>query len=728
MNIHPVIFVIASLIASANCQVKRESRQIEARNNDGVRTEAPERSLLYAKHIPGELIVTMNVKVSRDLILGIGDSDELIDSFGCDEYECLSEELIGSRSSLGVNRDVHISYLLRFKDKSDDHLYDSFCRIKRLGSVAAVDPNFVRTRNSVEDPIDERYSEQWGLQAINAPAVWKNYGAGSYGTRIGVLDDGVYPHEDLKIDTNLSRDFVGGPRYGGGHGTHVAGICGAIGDNGKTINGLYKGIGVVGVGQKATVVDLKVANYCWKSDRNDPNGGYYISVSTDSNVIKAVDFATSKWDTSQRISVLNYSYSGYSDTTPDTFNIFGQSFTIKNPMSDSILLSFRSFPGTVVWSAGNDANPLDDNEYRYSPNLISVGSFNGAGLISEFSNWGPAVNIYAPGDDIISTINEAGNYASWSGTSMAAPFVSGVAAYLYSKFPGITARQVKEAIVESVNYEKVIHTGNGVMEPIKKLDFAAAYEKAYDLYNEAGNYPIKLEMLNYLGGKWKILVSNTGRSALNVAYPKSNCSEQDVTKFPSNNCGTFSLSGKSSKVIEIPYNENKGLCFPVGVYSNGIRKITYLYCNTWDHYVQNRFLRFSEDYTSSTVPGTHLSSAPEVGLDFEIKSSRINWFVRDWKITIKNKVSKTVDVMYNSKMCFYDDGLNWKNLSDVQQISLTANGTSSEMWINANGTADAIAMCLVYVDDFGLKRGYVSVANGIGSNGHGTLGHKTISL
>lgn len=87
-----------------------------------------------------------------------------------------------------------------------------------------------------------------------------------------------------------------------------------------------------------------------------------------------------------------------------------------------------------------------------------------------------------------------------------------------------------------------------------------------------------------------------------------------------------------------------------------------------------------------------------------------------------------VDVMYNSKMCFYGDGLDWKNLADVEQMSLAPYESSSQIWINANGTADAIAMCIVYVDDYGLKRGYVTVANGISDNGHGTLGHKAVSL
>ncbi|MCR5693277.1 MAG: S8 family serine peptidase [Bacilli bacterium] len=720
-----VTLIVFSLLSSANLHIEKKTNRINNDYEACLKAETPEKSMLDAQHVPGELIVTVDAKTSRDVICGTKKSEELIEDFNCDEYECLSQELIDSRCSLSVNRDIHVSYLIRYEDKTDEHLYDALCNIKKNSSVDAVEPNYIRLSNSVDNPVDEYYSEQWGLRAINAPAVWHRYGTGSYEkTRIGILDDGVSPHEDLCIDASLSRDFsAGGDRYGIGHGTHVAGICGAIGDNTKIEGGVESGVGVVGVCQKATVVDLKVASKVWIKDNTIPAGGYYSDRSSDSTVLKAVNYAISKWETSQRISVLNYSYSGYSNKY---VTLFGD-FTVRNPVNRNILLSFRSFPGTVVWSAGNDGEARGDNGFRYCPNLISVGSIDETGEISGFSNWGPSVNIYAPGGNIFSTFRD-NQYVAKNGTSMAAPFVSGVAAYLYSKFPGITARQVKDAIVESVNYEKVIHAGNGILEPIKKLDFLAAYNKAYGLFNETDNYPIKLEMLNCEGDKWKILIQNTGKSTLKIAYPESNCSEQDVTVFSSNNCKTLSLSGKSSKTIEITYDKNKGMCFPVGVYSNGVRKITYLYCSSVAWNVDTDFLLFDMNYTTSSVPGKHLNRAPQPGLDFEIKSSRINWFVRDWKITIKNNINVAVDVMYNSKMCFYGDGLDWKNLADVEQMSLSSYGTSSEIWINANGTADAIAMCLVYIDDYGLKRGYVSVANGIKDNGHGTLGHKTISL
>ena len=720
-----VLLIIASLFSNASFHAAKTTSHIDNNYEACMKAEIPEKSIFKAEHVPGELVVTMDVGTSRQIIRGIKKSEEFIEEFGCHEYECLSQELIDSRCSLSVNRDIHVSYLIRYDDITDEHLYNALCRIKKNSSVDAVEPNYVRLNNSVENPVDKYYSKQWGLRAINAPQVWSKYGAGSYGTRIGILDDGVYPHEDLYLDSSLSRDFsAGGDRYGTGHGTHVAGICGAIGDNTHIVDAVESGVGVVGVCQNVTVVDLKVASKVWIKDDDIPEGGYYTSLSYDSTVIKAVNYAISKWETSQRISVLNYSYSGYSYKYA---TILG-GFTVRNPVTRNIFLSFRSFPGTVVWSAGNDAKPCGDNSYRYCPNLISIGSIDKSGKISDFSNWGPAVNIYAPGSEIFSTIKEKAKYEAWDGTSMAAPFVSGVAAYLYTKFPGITARQVKDAIVESVDYEKVIHTGNGVLEPIKKLDFLAAYNKAFELFNSTDSYPLKLEMLNCEGDKWKILIQNTGKSTLKIAYPESNCSEQNVAEFSSNNCKTLSLGGKKSKIIEINYDKNKGMCFPAGVYSNGIRKISYLYCVSGDWNVGTDLLLFEVKNTTSSVLGKHLSKAPQPGLDFEIKSSRINWFVRDWKIAIKNKVNMAVDVMYNSKMCFYGDGLDWKNLADVEQMSLAPYESSSQIWINANGTADAIAMCIVYVDDYGLKRGYVTVANGISDNGHGTLGHKTVSL
>lgn len=249
------------------------------------------------------------------------------------------------------------------------------------------------------------------------------------------------------------------------HGTHVAGTIGAVGNN---------NIGVAGVNWNVSLVPLQAANTVNR---------FYAS-----DVVKAIQWAESKWGTSEQISVLNYSVGGFGSTT-------------------SVREAIKGYHGLFVWAAGNGDKDVDteinQNGSFDLPNLISVGALKSNGQRPDVSDWGydsdgnpqgsnysssgANVNIYAPGNNIYSTVLNDG-YGSKSGTSMAAPHVSGVAALLLSKNSNLTPSQLKSIILKSANdvYISVkSSSGNTFSQKAKKLNAYEAVNSVVKGYEES---------------------------------------------------------------------------------------------------------------------------------------------------------------------------------------------------------------------------------------------------
>ena len=256
-------------------------------------------------------------------------------------------------------------------------------------------PNYIGEFGySMNDP---SFNLQWGLNdssGIDVETAWE-FERGSNSVCVGVIDTGIFPHEDLVDNLVQGFSFVGENNNTDdyyGHGTHVAGIIGAVGDN---------NIGISGVAPNIEIMPLKI------SDTNNWETA---------NVIAAINYAQSLWGGSRQVDILNFS---------------GWNF----PKSDSLQSAIENYPGLFVTIAGNGNSNIDSNpNYPGSfniDNLITVGSIDQNGDKSSFSNYGLSVDIYAPGSEIYSTLPN-NNYGYMSGTSMAAPHVAGAAALLLS--------------------------------------------------------------------------------------------------------------------------------------------------------------------------------------------------------------------------------------------------------------------------------------------------------
>ena len=294
---------------------------------------------------------------------------------------------------------------------------------------------------SITDVVNDQFaSNLWGMNNINMASAW-DYTTGSEEIVIAVLDTGIdtnhpdlaaniwynpgeIPGDGIDNDGNGRVDDVNGWNFvsntknvfdDDGHGTHVAGTIGAVGNN---------GIGVVGVAQRVKLMAVKVL---------DHNGdGWY------SDTIAGINYITYLKNRGVNIKAINASLGG---TSYDSLMYRA----IENAGKAGILL---------VAAAGNegrnnDSYPSYPANYNLD-NVISVASITSSNVLASTSNYGATtVDLAAPGASIYSTLPN-GRYGNMSGTSMATPHVSGAIALAYSLNDGLNAEQVKVALLASV--------------------------------------------------------------------------------------------------------------------------------------------------------------------------------------------------------------------------------------------------------------------------------------
>jgi len=231
-----------------------------------------------------------------------------------------------------------------------------------------------------------------------------------------------YNHPDLKANCVAGYDYANidaNPMDDNGHGTHVAGTIAAIGNN---------GIGVTGVSWNTKIMPLKFLS---------SSGSGYTS-----NAIKAINYAKKNGATIASCS-------------------WGGSGTDK-ALQDAI----TNAPGILfVCAAGNSAKNTDS--YPQSPsslpntNILAVAASDAQDKMASFSNYGvKSVDVAAPGVSILST-TPGSKYAYMSGTSMATPHVSGIAALIKAKKSSLTTTQIKNLIIKYVD-KKSVFTGKMV--------------------------------------------------------------------------------------------------------------------------------------------------------------------------------------------------------------------------------------------------------------------------
>ena len=380
------------------------------------------------------------VKINNDDVLDLGDQIEV--------------HLDNDNETISIDGVAHHSASYRGIEKIDDEKSDHAAITKR------------------QIPNDPLFNFQWALKNlnnnadINAQDGWDEYLSDSQGGNpngpsviVAVLDTGIdYNHPDLAnrmwqnpdetpnngidddgngiIDDIFGADFSGSnamdgdPMDGHGHGTHCAGIIGAEHDN---------GIGIAGV---ASFTQDKVKMMAVKGLSNSGSG-------TLSGMLNALDYALSK---GAKISSNSWGTSGWSNTWDAPWSMVLQN----NPQH------------IFVAAAGNQDQWMDQNNKKMAcgldePNLLCVASSTKLDRKSCFSNDGKDfVHVFAPGSSIYSTWLNNG-YRSLSGTSMACPHASGLAALIMTMNGGLDGAEVRTLIEDNVQpkpyYECLVSSG-----------------------------------------------------------------------------------------------------------------------------------------------------------------------------------------------------------------------------------------------------------------------------
>jgi Subtilisin-like serine proteases len=337
---------------------------------------------------------------------------------------------------------------------------DAIAAAKANPEVEYAEPNYVYQHDATSNDTYFTNGSLWGMYGsatspanqygTGAATAWASGKTGSSSVYVGIIDEGyMYTHEDLAAnagknpgeiagngiddDGNGYIDDVYGWDFDGNnntifdgtsddHGTHVAGTIGGVGGNGK---------GVAGVCWTVELLDAKFLGR---------NGG------TTANAVKAVDYFTNlKLNQGLNIVATNNSWGGggYSSALYDAIS-----------RANSAGILFVAAAGNN--GTDNDATASYPSNYDL-PNVIAVAAITSTGALASFSQYGKTtVDLGAPGQGIYSSVPVSSKgkivsgYASYSGTSMATPHVTGACALYKSIHPSANAADIKAAILGSV--------------------------------------------------------------------------------------------------------------------------------------------------------------------------------------------------------------------------------------------------------------------------------------
>lgn len=372
----------------------------------------------------------------------------------------LSVNVVSTADEMYVDEnDFHQIIKIDLGVKSKENVLACIKKLEAREDILMAFPNYYFEPTSTANVNDPYYQSQWGLGNIHVSDAW-GITTGSNTVKVGVLDSGIdSSHPDLanRYNSTLSKDFTTTNSPGvdiHGHGTQIAGIIGAQTNN---------GVGVAGVCQKVSLVSLKVSRY---NDKGQLRAVWEY-------VADAIDYAVEK-----SIPILNFSYCGV------------------NTHNSRLGVALNNYKGLFVCSTTNEREDVTNYDFAHqnyipSQTIVVAGTnvddvlftfYDKEGKLKGSSYSATKVHLAAPGDNIWTT-DVGGSYICTYGTSMATPYVAGVAALLKSKYPAMSASAIKYYITNNVDdipeLEGMVSTG-GRLNAYKALNNVKQFTVKYN--------------------------------------------------------------------------------------------------------------------------------------------------------------------------------------------------------------------------------------------------------
>ncbi|RKU29970.1 hypothetical protein C6497_05195 [Candidatus Poribacteria bacterium] len=392
---------------------------------------------------PGELMIRLT-SIAYDDLHSLHAKSNIAKLFRLHNVESYKPVFRSSFDRSNDNSNISRTYLLRFSPNTNlEELKTVFDESELIEEISY---NYIRpTLADGIIPNDTKYAEQWSLPLINMPQAWK-LEKGSREVVIAIIDSGIdYRHDDLSqkiwvnpdeipdngldddgngyIDDIHGWDFTDAPNLQAegdfmegdnepidesGHGTHVAGIAGAMPNN---------GIGIAGIAWNSPLMAVRAGLSLGGSSRmqdDDSAAAIVYAVDNGASIINM------SWGSSQH------------------------SFVIEDAIDYA-----HSRDVVLIGAAGNsgEATSIFPAGYR---KVISVASTTQHRQRYYKSNFGASVDIAAPGNAILST-QIGNNYRILTGTSMAAPHIAGIAALMKSKRPALTHEEIRHILINTTD-------------------------------------------------------------------------------------------------------------------------------------------------------------------------------------------------------------------------------------------------------------------------------------
>ncbi len=390
---------------------------------DTNRSEPPQNFFFSSSYEPDQLIVKLKSNYTKEELLVL---DKAFSQAG----------VLGQQKAYKSKKSyLNDYYLLKFK--KDTNLPKAKSILDSTGQIEVSHPNYIFQIQS-EVPNDPYYSRQWDFARIGMPAAW-DITRGSENIKVAVIDTGI----DYNGEEFVGRKIVKGENFAycksarnkngfcmsapgrdplddHGHGTHVAGTIGAMSNN---------GLGVAGMLWNTTLLAIKTMKSDGRGDMSDNVDGLANAMELGARVIN--------------MSLTSGKGTNLCSNVPELQK------TIDDAVSRGIV---------VVVAAGNENQDASNEAPPSCSGVIVVGASTMDDKRWPSSNYGPRVDISAPGAGIISSFT-GNRYAINDGTSMAAPHVAAAAALILSINPALTPRAVLSCLVDnadSINTDKPI--------------------------------------------------------------------------------------------------------------------------------------------------------------------------------------------------------------------------------------------------------------------------------